>query len=152
MNKGQIEQVGTPDDVYHRPASTYVAGFVGSPGLNLLSVIIDRAAEQIRFKDGQAIALDSSHWPHLPEGPVTLGFRAEQAAIVFEGGLAISPHFSEALGSSRLLHGTVGAEQAVISIGGTQHHAEDTPLQVGIAPNAMHFFDAVNGRRILASS
>ena len=152
MNKGIIEQVGTPDDVYHRPASTYVAGFVGSPGLNLLSVLIDRASQQIRFKDGQAIALDSTHWSHLPEGPVTLGFRAEQTAIVSEGGLAISPHFSEALGSSRLLHGTVGAEQAVISIGGTQHHADDTPLQVEIAPTAMHFFDPVNGRRILQSS
>jgi len=147
MNKGKIEQVGTPDDVYHRPASTYVAGFVGAPGLNLLNVTLDRASNQIHFKDGQSIAHDPMQWPNLPEGPVTLGFRAEQAEIVSEGGLVISPNFSEALGPSRLLHGTVADEEAVVSIGGAQHHADDMPIRVAVSPKAMHFFDSQTGRR-----
>jgi sn-glycerol 3-phosphate transport system ATP-binding protein len=147
MNKGKIEQVGTPDDVYHRPASTFVAGFVGAPGLNLLSVTLDRASSQLRFKDGQAIAFDPAYCPAMPEGPVTFGFRAEQAEIASDGGLVISPNFSEALGPSRLLHGTVADEEAVVSIGGAQHHTDDTPIRVSIAPKMMHFFDSITGRR-----
>ena len=65
MNKGVIEQVGSPDDVYHRPASIYVAGFVGAPGLNLLQAKIDRAMGQMSFKDGQTLSFDQSQWPHL---------------------------------------------------------------------------------------
>jgi sn-glycerol 3-phosphate transport system ATP-binding protein len=147
MNQGKIEQVGTPDDVYHRPASTYVAGFVGAPGLNLLSVTVDRASNQLRFKDGQAIAYDPTHWTDLPAGPMTFGFRAEQAEIVSDGGLVISPNFTEALGPSRLLHGMVAEEEAVVSIGGAQHHAYDMPIRVEIASKSMHFFDSLTGRR-----
>jgi sn-glycerol 3-phosphate transport system ATP-binding protein len=148
MNKGVIEQVGTPDDVYHRPASTYVAGFVGSPGLNLLHATVDRGAHSIRFKDGQSLALDQAQYTTLPDGPIVFGFRAEQTQLVEQGGLKITSSFNEALGSSRLLHGLLADEEAVISIPGDQPFSVASSINVTIPAKAMHFFDAESGRRI----
>ena len=148
MNKGVIEQVGTPDDVYHRPASTYVAGFVGAPGLNLLKVTVDRASDRIVLKDGQTIAFDGADWPKLTDGPAILGFRAEQARIVDSGGVMMVPGFSEALGPSRLLHGTVADDEVIVSIPSDQHHGDKTATRIAIPAGAMHFFDHGSGRRL----
>jgi len=148
MNKGVIEQVGTPDDVYHRPASIYVAGFVGSPGLNLLHATVDRVAQSIRFNDGQSLALDQAQRTTLPDGPIVFGFRAEQTQLVEEGGLKITSSFNEALGSSCLLHGLLADEEAVISIPGDQPFDVASSINVTIPAKAMHFFDAESGRRI----
>jgi sn-glycerol 3-phosphate transport system ATP-binding protein len=148
MNKGVIEQVGSPDDVYHRPASTYVAGFVGSPGLNLLAVTLDKSAGLLRFKDGQSIKFDPAQWPSLNDGPVTFGFRAEQAKIVTENGLEIAPNFSEALGPSRLLHGTVADDEAVVAVSGDELQSHDMAIRIEIPPKAMHFFDTTTGLRL----
>ena len=148
MNKGVIEQVGTPDDVYHRPASTYVAGFVGSPGLNLLNAHVDQAAQCLRFKDGQTIVFEKADWPQLQGGPVILGFRAEQVQIVDKSGLRLTPGFSEALGSSRLLHGSLADEDVIISIPSDQHHDGELPVHISVPTKAMHFFDAQSGRRL----
>jgi sn-glycerol 3-phosphate transport system ATP-binding protein len=147
MNKGIIEQVGTPDDVYHRPASTYVAGFVGSPGLNLLQAIVDRSASCLRFKDGQTLPLDHTQVTQVTDGPIIFGFRAEQAQLAKQNGLTLKPSFQEALGSTRLFHGMVADEEAVISVPGNEP-MDATAISLTIPFNAMHFFDATTGRRI----
>lgn len=148
MNKGIIEQVGTPDEVYHRPASTYVAGFVGSPGLNLVHGVIDTSTQCVRFKDGQSIPFDPANTKNLPDGPIIFGFRAEQAQLIWQSGLKITSSFNEALGSSRLLHGLLAGEEAILSIPGDQiFNAADT-FNVAVPPNAMHFFDSKTGLRI----
>jgi sn-glycerol 3-phosphate transport system ATP-binding protein len=148
MNKGIIEQVGTPDEVYHRPASTYVASFVGSPGLNLLNATVDRSAQCIRFKDGQSLAIDYALAMKFVDGPIIFGFRAEQAQLVKNGGLKIISSFNEALGSSRLLHGHLADEAAVISVPGDYPFDTNEPIAVFIPAKAMHFFDAKTGQRI----
>jgi len=148
MNKGVIEQVGSPDDVYHRPASIYVAGFVGAPGLNLLQAKIDRAMGQMSFNDGQTLSFDQSQWPHIPDGPVVFGFRAEQAQLVEQEGLAITSSFQEALGPTRLLHGMLADEEVVVSVSGDTEFQLDRPVRLLIPAKAMHFFDSATGRRI----
>jgi sn-glycerol 3-phosphate transport system ATP-binding protein len=148
MNKGVIEQVGTPDEVYHQPASTYVAGFVGAPGLNLLHVSFDRSTHSIRFKDGQVLTLDAPYRMKLPDGPLVFGFRAEQARLAERDGLTIKPSFNEALGSNYLVHGRLGDEEAVISLPGDQPFHSTEKLNVTIPAKAMHFFDVTTGRRI----
>jgi len=148
MNKGVIEQVGTPDDVYHRPASIYVAGFVGAPGLNLLQAKMDRAMGQISFNDGQTLSFDQSQCLHIPDGPVVFGFRAEQAQPVEQGGLGVTSNFQEALGPTRLLHGLVAGEEVVVSVSGDTEFQSDRAVRLMIPTKAMHFFDPVTGRRL----
>src|SRR5882757_6485100 len=71
MNAGRMEQIGTPDEVYHRPATTFVAGFIGSPPMNLITGHADGS----RFTaDGQSLALPSAA-PRA--GELILGVRPE---------------------------------------------------------------------------
>src|SRR5436309_813905 len=87
MNKGLIQQVGTPTDIYNNPANTFVASFIGSPAMNLIAGSIQGGvfeAPQTRI-DGL---------PRDVSGRVTLGFRAEDAAIAEAGGQIVAPIYS----------------------------------------------------------
>src|SRR6202008_1897247 len=57
MNAGRMEQIGTPEEVYHRPATTFVAGFIGSPPMNLITGHVDGQGFRV---DGQTFALPSA--------------------------------------------------------------------------------------------
>ena len=111
MNRGMIEQVGTPREIYARPASTYVAGFIGSPSMNLVKGVGDPSFGVVRLADGQAIAYDRRRWPEVPTGPVIVGFRAEAVRLAAaHSGVTVHFEFSEELGASRLLHGALAGE------------------------------------------
>ncbi len=76
MSKGVIQQVGTPTDIYDHPANTFVAGFIGSPAMNLVEGTI---ADGVFEADGDP---RRRACPRTLSGPITLGFRAEDATIV----------------------------------------------------------------------
>ena len=75
LNAGRIEQIGTPHDVYHRPASIFVAGFIGSPGMNLIPVNVQQGAVLLRAaqQPEQRTVLKLSV-PTNVRDAVTLGF------------------------------------------------------------------------------
>ncbi len=147
MNKGVVEQVGTPSEVYGLPKSVYVASFIGAPGLNLVEGIADPSKGTVTFADGQALAFDRARWPEVAAGPVLAGFRAEQMRLG-KGGLVATFEFAEELGAARLLHcslaGTIVIAQAA---GATLTHANDT-LSFQISPSDVHLFDKHSGRRL----
>jgi sn-glycerol 3-phosphate transport system ATP-binding protein len=142
LNGGRIEQVGSPLEVYHRPASTFVASFIGSPAMNLLKGELH----------GDKLALGPSLIDlggHAPtSGAVTIGIRAEDLRLAADGehALPVSVDYVEELGAQRLVHGTLGDQQitAVLS------PEMDIPaeLRLTIAPEKLHFFAADGGKRI----
>ena len=149
MNQGRIEQIGTPDEIYRRPASAYVASFIGSPGLNLLRVNVSTNDGHIKFGDGQLLPYDRKIWKNLQDGPVTFGFRAEEARLASDGrGLSLRFAFSEELGSSRLIYGAVADEEAVLMIDHDEKFSADETAALSIPHSAMQFFSAETGRRI----
>jgi inositol-phosphate transport system ATP-binding protein len=77
MNKGRIEQVGTADDLYRRPANSFVAGFIGSPSINLISSVAH--AGRVQFGDVSAMLARPSSTPLL------LGFRPEHLRFADTG-------------------------------------------------------------------
>jgi hypothetical protein len=83
MKSGVVQQMGTPTEIYDRPANTFVAGFIGNPAMNLLSGVL---------RDG-VFEGESVRVPGLrgPDGPVTLGFRAEDASLGPEGEIVRPP-------------------------------------------------------------
>jgi multiple sugar transport system ATP-binding protein len=104
MRDGRIEQAGTPDELYNRPANLFVAGFLGSPQMNFLKGNIEIEGS------GQALAIDGGRRLPLPPvadrlvgKPVTLGVRPEHWRVG-EGGLAMTARFIERLGSSANVH------------------------------------------------
>ncbi|MDW6026563.1 sn-glycerol-3-phosphate ABC transporter ATP-binding protein UgpC [Mesorhizobium sp. BAC0120] len=147
MNKGVVEQVGTPADVYKRPETTYVAGFIGTPGLNLLPAIAEPDAGVIALRDGQRLAYDTQRWPDVGHGPVTVGFRAE-ALKLEAGGLSGRFDFVEELGAAQLVHGTFAGETIIAHVTDARRLLPGDPLSFKLAPDDIQLFDAETGRRM----
>ena len=128
MNGGRMEQFGTPEEVYHRPATTFVASFIGAPPMNLLTGV-----EGVR------------------EG-VVLGVRPEHLRVVDSGGWPLQVETVEMLGAERLIYGHLGGAQGPWTIL-RMHETEAPPasgqtLHVVPLEGRVHGFDAASGRRI----
>ncbi|MEO7336944.1 MAG: sn-glycerol-3-phosphate import ATP-binding protein UgpC [Caldimonas sp.] len=145
MNAGRMEQIGTPDEVYHRPATTFVAGFIGSPPMNL----IKGRADGSRFDAaGQQLMLPAA----APRsGDVILGVRPEHTRLSPDGavGWSMKVEALEMLGAERLVYGKVGDMLFTVRIDAT-----DTPPKVGdtvslqASPDRLHWFDAATLSRL----
>jgi multiple sugar transport system ATP-binding protein len=142
MNRGIVQQVGTPTDIYDNPANTFVAGFIGSPAMNLVDGSVTGgvfAAQHTRLAG-----------VGLPDGPVTLGFRAEDASLAAaDQGQISAPIYSiELLGDATMI--TVRIGPALVSVKADKAFRAEIGDRVDIAVplGACHFFDAQSGERI----
>jgi sn-glycerol 3-phosphate transport system ATP-binding protein len=128
MNGGHMEQFGTPEEVYNRPASTFVASFIGSPPMNLLQ-----------------------HAPGTPAGQI-LGIRPEHldiTPVIENGGWTLTVDTVELLGAERLVHARLGQETLTLRLEesvpapqpGSTFHA--TPRA-----DRLHWFDRASQKRI----
>ena len=145
LNAGRVEQVGSPAELYARPASRFVAGFIGSPPMNLLDGEIADATS-VRLPGGEVIATR----PHdLATGTkVTLGIRPEDLVV----GHAPDSHripadFTEQLGSHALVHSHFAGQEFVLQ---TPPSGAGVPeaYEVRFPAEALHLFDHATGRRI----
>jgi len=124
MNAGVMEQFGTPEEVYHRPASTFVASFIGSPPMNLLK----------NAPGGRAGAI--------------LGIRPEHLDIG-SSGWEVRVETVELLGAERLIYGRVGDEQIIVrNEEGEAAPAADSIIRVTPRQDRLHWFDTASGKRI----
>jgi sn-glycerol 3-phosphate transport system ATP-binding protein len=145
MNAGRMEQIGTPDEVYHRPATTFVAGFIGSPPMNLISGVADGS----RFiVDGQTLPLPGA----APRsGELILGLRPEHASLRAAGNLGwqLKVEVLEMLGAERLVYCSAGSVLFTVRIDATlvpPKAGDIVTLQA--APDQLHWFDAATTQRI----
>lgn len=142
MNKGLVQQVGTPMEIYDRPANTFVASFIGSPAMNLIKGNIEGGAftaSGIRIEGLTSAA----------KGPVTLGFRAEDATLADASGQIEAPIYTvELLGEATMLSMRVAGELVSIKVG-KEYRAEIGEIaRVAIPASACHLFDHSTGARI----
>ena len=147
MNRGEIEQVGAPKEVYDRPQTTFVAGFIGAPGMNLLPAAISPDGRHAALADGQRLAIDPERHPGLKPGPVTLGVRAEALRLrAGGGGLKAEFEFAEELGVGRHVHASLAGGTVVVHVEGAADHRPGEPLTIEAAPKDIHLFDHETGR------
>lgn len=141
MNKGVVQQVGTPTDIYDNPANTFVASFIGSPAMNLIDGEI---------KSGTFTAKNISvSGLSAPDGPITLGFRAEDAEIVDEPAQLSAPVYTlELLGDATMI--TQKAGGALVSTrAGKDYRVEiGEQASVKITPEICHLFSKETGERL----
>jgi sn-glycerol 3-phosphate transport system ATP-binding protein len=147
MNGGRIEQIGSPEDVYLRPATTFVAGFIGSPPMNLLD---GRAEGRTLHIDGATLALPL---PAPRAGALRLGVRPEHLAPATNGadGTAwpLRVDTVEMLGAERLVHGQLGGCALTLRIDATlPAPPPGATVPVQAPPQHLHWFDAAGGQRI----
>ncbi len=144
MNAGRIEQIGTPEQVYHKPATTFVASFIGSPPMNLLAGQADGSRLQV---GSEQLTLPAA----APRsGELLLGVRPEHADIAEGGGgWRLQVEMLEMLGAERLVYGRLGGAAFTLRIDGTAQppKAGDT-IGLRVAPEHLHWFDPASGQRV----
>jgi sn-glycerol 3-phosphate transport system ATP-binding protein len=143
MNAGRIEQIGTPEQVYGKPASTFVAGFIGSPPMNLMA----GQADGSRFTvGGETVSLPSA----APRGgALTLGVRPEHASLSGNGGWPLKVDMLEMLGAERLVYGRLGDAPFTLRIEATlAHPAHGDTVRLHVPAEHLHWFDSGTGQRV----
>ncbi|SPF78122.1 ABC transporter ATP-binding protein [Pseudoprimorskyibacter insulae] len=143
LRAGKIEQVGTPEELYTRPANLFVAGFLGSPKINMLPAMVDgdATAPLAKMADFPAFTL-----PALSTAARDITICVRPEAIHLDGGEVQATgtiRLVEYLGAERLIHIDLPSGQTLLfhATGPDQHVVGDT-LQVGFDLADMHFFDA----------
>ncbi len=135
LNAGRVEQVGTPDEVYRRPASTFVAGFIGAPPMNLIAI--------------NSVAtnhLNTLAEAGFTEKSATVGIRPEHLRLTATG-LPLHVEMVEMLGAERLVYASYSGQMMIVRAAET-----DAAPQVGdtvhVTPLAgkIHGFDAAGLR------
>ncbi len=140
MRDGVIEQIGSPLDLYDRPANTFVAGFIGSPSMNFIQGT--PSAEGFATPEGIVLPLKGSK-----EGAVTYGVRPEHLMLDPEGGIALEVIVVEPTGSETQVALRLGKQQLVGIFRDRITARPGETLKVSPNPDLVHLFDA-QGRRI----
>ncbi|NWG73055.1 MAG: sn-glycerol-3-phosphate import ATP-binding protein UgpC [Rubrivivax sp.] len=145
MNAGVMEQIGTPEQVYLRPATTFVASFIGSPPMNLLRGRGD-GSRFVVGDNGVALPLPR---PAPRAGELILGVRPEHVDIGGEGRWPLRVEVVEMLGAERLVHGRLDGQGFTLRIEGTAAapRAGDE-VRLDVAAEHLHWFDASTGHRV----
>ena len=153
LSAGQIEQVGSPLELYHRPKNLFVAGFIGSPKMNFLKTTASPAADgkiSVALPGGGSILLASGDKVGVNE-PVTLGVRPEHLVIdepadaTVEGKVEIA----EYLGSETMFYLNLADGSALsVKADGLMSAKPGASLKIGIKAAACHLFDAAGAALI----
>lgn len=148
MNKGIIQQVGEPKEIYNNPANTFVAGFMGTPAMNLVEGTLLNGVFEAEGLRIEGLGKQKS-------GNITLGFRAEDASLVGDGirgkGKAEldAPVYSfELLGDASMI--TLRAGKSFVSVKSDKDYVAKigSNVHISVPASICHLFDTVSGERL----
>ena len=155
MNGGKIEQFGTPDDVYERPANLFVAGFIGSPSMNLLSATAETDG-RARLADGSLLDMSGYVCDTTPSpgAQLMVGLRPEHFSLGASADAACSLdpeiHHIERTGSDAMLSLAFGDRRITVRttpVDASRLRVGDR-VAVNFPKDRLNLFDAGSGRRI----
>jgi len=155
MNQGIAEQIDTPMAVYEKPASIFVAGFIGSPAMNLLKAEAAEPGRGLRLAGGGLIKPRDMAMPEAGRA-VLLGVRPEHLTLVSDrnnADIELKVTAVETLGADTLAHGhpadaTRPGGELIARLPGGTHVSEGDVLPLAIDAGMAHLFDTDTGRRI----
>ncbi|MDA8747722.1 ABC transporter ATP-binding protein [Litoreibacter sp.] len=141
MEKGVVQQVGTPTEIYDNPANTFVASFIGNPAMNLVQGTLKGGT--FTAKNIEVKGLTG------PDGPIILGFRAEDASVASTKAQLDAPVYSmELLGDATMI--TVRSGQALMAVkAGKEFRANiGDDFSANVPASICHLFDSTTGHRL----
>ena len=141
MNRGVVQQVGTPTEIYDFPANNFVAGFIGSPSMNLIDGLVSKGV----FEATNTIISGLK----IKDGPITLGFRAEDATVTKKKSeISENVYTQELLGDATMI--TVKVGTALVSVKADKNFRASIGEKINISVPAgiCHLFDTQTGARI----
>ena len=152
MKDGTLQQTGTPEEIYGRPANLFVAGFVGSPPMNLFPGDLLHEDGAWHFRGEFSVTL-----PHLNQCqpareenmPVVLGFRPEAARISPTGHIRLRTELVENRGGQKFIYGSAnGGQRLSVAAPPDSSIRVGEIISVSVIPEHLFFFDAATGKRI----
>jgi sn-glycerol 3-phosphate transport system ATP-binding protein len=153
MNEGVAEQIGTPMDVYTRPATLFVAGFIGSPSMSFMPARMGDDARSVVLASGQRLALEGP-MDIAAQRQVTVGIRPEHLLVEAEeryDPLDVQVELVEPLGADTLVHGLVDGAALTARLPGDARINSGERLRLWVPPDRLHLFDPASGQRLGAS-
>ncbi|MAQ44743.1 MAG: sn-glycerol-3-phosphate ABC transporter ATP-binding protein UgpC [Confluentimicrobium sp.] len=155
MNGGVVAQVGTPREVYDRPANEFVAGVVGSPAMNFLDLRRDDTGRWISDCGSMVLAslpVDAGARHHVRLGvrPEHIEVSADGGAGAGEAGYRAEVLLDELLGADALLSLGIGQARLLARVGGLAHPVKGDAVTIRLNPAQLHVFDADTGAAIRA--
>ena len=145
MNRGRVEQIGPPMEVYRRPATTFVASFIGSPPMNMLSATGE--GRELVLAEGFRLPMDL---PPSAAGPLTAGIRPEHLELVDSAAacLRLPVAMVEPQGAETLVHGELGGRMLTARVPGNLSVVPGDLLPLGFAAGHIHLFSDAGGARL----
>lgn len=147
IDQGRIQQIGTPVDVYERPANIFVATFIGSPQMNLVKGIVQDSKNGRTFVSGE-ISLEAGRYEALEafvEKEIVLGIRPESLALG-GGNIKGVVEFIEHIGSEKIIHVRIGGTGMTARVPSHTALAVGEDITLSVKEGEVHFF--FEGRRI----
>ncbi|ERL98823.1 carbohydrate ABC transporter ATP-binding protein, CUT1 family [Rhodobacteraceae bacterium HIMB11] len=141
MEKGVVQQVGSPTEIYDLPANTFVAGFIGNPAMNLIEGSVA----------GGIFTAANTKIPGLnaADQNITLGFRAEDARVVDSGGQINAPIYTlELLGDATMVTVRIGSKLVSVRADKNYRASIDDMVSIEVPAGICHLFDGQTGARI----
>jgi multiple sugar transport system ATP-binding protein len=157
MNKGRIEQIGTPNELYHKPATRFVAGFIGSPAMNFVPCRLENGGDRlnIRLTDRIAFPLPparAARYEKLPRSEsLLLGIRPEhltEAPNHPEPGVEsfdTTLDVTEPMGMETLVYFTIDGNQVCGRVNPNAGAQDGAPMRLAVDLNNMHLLDGASG-------
>ena len=152
MNEGRVEQIGTPLEVYEKPQTLFVAGFIGSPSMNLIPVRLDPSGNRVIL--GESLSLPLKNFENIVNGDssVTLGMRPEhlEDCETENAMMNLQVEMLEKLGADTVVYGKLEQTDISLTVRLPGIHSVDTGdrLPVTITPEHLHIFDSDTGNRL----
>jgi len=141
MRDGRIEQEGEPDELYSRPVSTFAAGFIGTPPMNLLALVDGAGGAAIAGGDGKAVL-------HGSGAGLKLGVRPEDIRLSATAGVPAFLVNAEYLGADTIVTARIGAQTLLVRVAGRVRVAEEQPVYLGWRSPDVHVFETQSGSRM----
>lgn len=151
LNAGIVEQIGTPMDLYERPQTRFVAGFIGSPAMNFVEVKLSDDGSKFHIGDNALPlnkALDTS------QSEITFGFRPEHLVLDDHGIIPLKIALIEHLGAESIIHAKLNnsddksSNAITLRLNGHTKEQNGNIVRASIAPEHYHFFNQKSGHRI----
>lgn len=148
MHDGYVQQVGHPLELYDRPVNTFVAGFIGSPGMNFLPAIVAKAGKvDAVLADGQKLRLPDG-LPLKDGDKLTVGLRPEHIQLSEDGPLKAEVEVVEPLGLSTQFYVRFAGQLVCVFVMGRSTIRPGDTVRLSADPAALHLFDPESGNRI----
>jgi sn-glycerol 3-phosphate transport system ATP-binding protein len=152
MDNGFAAQIGSPLEIYERPATMFVAGFIGSPAMNFLEAFVSEDGRSVVLGRSVQVALNGAGLPAWARRKVVLGVRPEHLELDGRegGGIRLTIDHLELLGADTLVHGHFGEENLSLIVRLPDVHRFEKRSTIGLALPAakLHLFDPETKKRI----